>query len=54
MENYIGLGFLVLCSGISVSLVIGITSIAKYYVYLNENELEVSPSNETSTSNTHE
>lgn len=52
MEQYIGMGFFVLCVGISVSLVVGIASITKYYVHLSKKKLEVSPQHlETSKTN---
>lgn len=54
MDIYIGLGFFVLCVGISVSLVIGIASIMGYYVHLSRKKLEVSPQQETPKSTTHE
>ncbi len=47
MEIYIGMGFFALCIGISVCLVVGFASVARYYVHLSRKKLEVSPQRET-------
>ncbi len=40
--TYIGMGFLVLCICIGISLIIGFASIANYHVHLVKEKLEVS------------
>lgn len=52
--TYIGIGFLVLCICIGISLIIGFASLANYHVHIAKEKLEVSitPQETPNTNNT--
>lgn len=53
--TYIGMGFLILCICIGISLIIGFASIVNYHVHIAKEKLEVSITpKETPNTNNHE
>ena len=51
MEEYFGIGFIILCVGIFVFLTVAIAAIFSYTVRMTKEKLEVAPSKDNSKSN---
>lgn len=54
MERYFGIGFVILCLGMFIFLIIGVSAIFRYIVHMTKKELEVAPSNNNSKLNNDE
>ncbi len=54
MEEYLGIGFIILCLGIFLFLTVAIAAIFSYTVRMTKEKLEVAPSKNNSKSNNDE